>query len=45
MLYRFMRAPEIRIFKIDIGMDTDAAKYIQNVKREITNPIRINAIL
>lgn len=35
MLYRFMRAPEMRIFKIDIGMDTDAAKYIQNVKREI----------
>jgi len=36
MLYRFTRAPDIRIFKVDIGADRDAAKYIQNVKNNIT---------
>lgn len=36
MLYRFTRAPSMRIFKVDTGLDTDSAKYIQQVKREIT---------
>jgi len=36
MLYRFTRAPSLRIFKVDTGLDTDSAKYIQQVKREIS---------
>jgi len=36
MLYRFTRAPDIRIFKVDIGLDHDSAKYIQQIKRELT---------
>lgn len=36
MLYRFTRAPSLRVFKVDTGLDTDSAKYIQQVKREIS---------
>jgi len=36
MLYRFTRAPDIRIFKVDIGLDHDSAKYIQQIKGELT---------
>ena len=36
MLYRFTRAPDIRIFKVDVGLDHDSAKYIQQIKGELT---------
>jgi len=35
MLYRFTRAPDIRIFKVDIGLDHDSARYIQQIKNEL----------
>jgi len=36
MLYRFTRAPDIRMFKVDVGLDHDSAKYIQQIKSELT---------
>jgi len=36
MIYRLTRASEKRVFKVDIGVDRDAAKYIEKIKQTIT---------